>query len=112
MAQATPSISRHTPLTIAQHIAMATMTRAMQVARDAVKEELKKQKIRLADVEARDITSWALVYLEDHPAPLMRQGWRSRGGLPVAYSPSGHNAPSVQNLKVMHKRRRLDPQGL
>lgn len=84
MAQAIPSISRHTPLTIAQHIAMATMTRAMQVARGAVKEELKKQKIRLADVEARDITSWALVYLEDHhalidEARLAVSGWFARG---------------------------------
>jgi hypothetical protein len=33
MAQATPSISRHTPLTLAQHMTMATMTRAMQLAR-------------------------------------------------------------------------------
>lgn len=55
-------------LTITQQIAMATMTRSMQLARGAVKAELKKQRIRLADVDAKEISSWALVYLDDHPA--------------------------------------------
>jgi hypothetical protein len=52
-----------TTLTMTQHMRMATMTRAMQLARGAVKAELRKHGVRLAEVEARDITSWALVYL-------------------------------------------------
>ena len=84
MAQATPSISRHTALTIAQHIAMATMTRSMQLARGMVKEELKKQRIRLADVEAREISERALDYLIAHPeleaeARLAVSEWFARG---------------------------------
>jgi hypothetical protein len=68
MAQATPSISRHTPLTLAQHMTMATMTRAMQLARGAVKEQLKRERIRLAEVEAKEITSRARDFLKTHPA--------------------------------------------
>jgi hypothetical protein len=84
MAQATPSISRHTPLTLAQHMTMATMTRAMQLARGAVKEALKRQAVRLADVDAKDISSWARVYLDDHPALIDQarsevQSWFARG---------------------------------
>ena len=44
-------------LTISQRITMATMTRAMQLARGLVKEELKRQRVRIADVEAREITA-------------------------------------------------------
>jgi hypothetical protein len=71
-------------LTISQQIAMATMTRSMQLARGAVKEALKKQRIRLAEVEAKDITSWALVYLEDHPEVVTEvrpqvESWFARG---------------------------------
>jgi hypothetical protein len=43
-----------TTLTITQHMRMATMTRAMQLARGAVKAELRKHGVRLAEVEARD----------------------------------------------------------
>jgi hypothetical protein len=71
-------------LTISQHIAMATMTHAMRLARGVVKEHLKRQRVRLADVEAKDISSWALVYLDDHPAlideaRLAISGWFARG---------------------------------
>jgi hypothetical protein len=55
-------------LTIAQHLAGATWTRAMMLARQAVKQALHKQAIRLCEVDAKDISSWAQVYLEDHPA--------------------------------------------
>jgi hypothetical protein len=60
------------------------MTRAMQLARGAVKDELKRHKIRLADVEARDVTSWATVYLDDHPelytdAAYTIRAWVARG---------------------------------
>jgi hypothetical protein len=73
-----------TTLTITQHIAMATMTRSMQLARGAVKEALKKQRMRLADVDAKEISSWALVYLEDHPeliaeAKPVIEAWFARG---------------------------------
>jgi hypothetical protein len=67
MAQANHSLSQHTPLTIAQRQRMAIMTLAQLRARNAVKEELKRLQVRLADVAVKDITSWAQVYLEDHP---------------------------------------------
>jgi hypothetical protein len=84
MAQATPSISRHTPLTLAQHMTMATMTRAMQLARGAVKEQLKRERIRLAEVEAKEITSRARDFLKTHPAliaeaKLQIEAWFARG---------------------------------
>ena len=84
MVEATPSISRHTPLTIAQHVAMATMTRAMQLSRGVVKDQLKRQKIRLADVDARKISERARDYLVAHPelvaeARLCVEAWFSRG---------------------------------
>ena|SRR5712692_7407411 len=72
-------------LTITQHIAMATMTRAMQLARGVVKDQLKRQRIRLADVDAKTITSWAVVYIDDHPeliADVARpqvEDWFARG---------------------------------
>ena len=84
MAQATPSISPHTPLTLAQHMTMATMTRAMQLARGAVKEQLKRERIRLAEVEAKEITSRARDFLKTHPAliaeaKLQIEAWFARG---------------------------------
>jgi hypothetical protein len=56
----------------------------MQLARGAVKEALKKQRMRLADVDAKEISSWALVYLEDHPeliaeAKPVIEAWFARG---------------------------------
>jgi hypothetical protein len=84
MAEANHSLSRHTPLTIAQHVAMATMTRAMQLARGVVKDQLKRQRIRLADVEAKEITERARDYLIAHPelvadARLSVSDWFARG---------------------------------
>ena len=60
------------------------MTEAMRKARGAVKEELKRHRVRLADVDAKDITSWAMVYIEDHPeliaeAKLAVSEWFARG---------------------------------
>ena len=71
-------------LTIAQHLRMATMTRAMQVARGLVKEELKRQRVRIADVEAREITARAKDYLIAHPelvadARPVVESWFARG---------------------------------
>jgi hypothetical protein len=73
-----------TTLTITQHITMATMTEAMRRARGMVKDELKRHRVRLADVDAKDITSWALVYLDDHPeliadARPVIESWFARG---------------------------------
>lgn len=70
--------------TIAQQVRMATMTRAMQLARGAVKEELKKQRVRIADVETREITDRARAYLEAHPelidaARPVVEAWTARG---------------------------------
>jgi hypothetical protein len=84
MVEASHSIFQHTPLTIAQRIAMATMTRAMQVARGLVKEELKRQRVRIADVEAREITARAKNYLIAHPELVVEarpvvESWFARG---------------------------------
>jgi len=49
----------------------AISTLALQGARAAVKDNLKKQKIRLADVDARDIMRLAKDYLEQHPQELI-----------------------------------------
>jgi predicted DNA-binding protein (MmcQ/YjbR family) len=40
-------------------------------ARQAVKRELQKQGLKPAHYAAREISSWAQVYLEDHMAELM-----------------------------------------
>ena len=71
-------------LTISQQIAGATMTRAMQLARGAVKAELHKQAVRLCEVDAKTISSWAVLYLEDHPkliaeAKTCVEAWFTRG---------------------------------
>jgi hypothetical protein len=54
-------------LTITQHIAGATMTRAMQLARGAVKAELHKQAVRLCEVDAKTISQFARDYVIAHP---------------------------------------------
>jgi hypothetical protein len=64
MVEADHSIFRHTPLTIAQRQRMAIMTLAMQAARGVVKNELKRQGRRLADVEAKEITIAARAMLD------------------------------------------------
>jgi hypothetical protein len=55
-----------TTLRMAQRMTMATMTLAQQRARGAVKAEIRKHGIRLSEIAAKDISSWAQVYLEDH----------------------------------------------
>jgi hypothetical protein len=93
MAEATPSISRHTPnasgftkqvMPIQARITTASFVLAMQRARSMVKEELKRQRIRLADVEAREITARAKDYLIAHPelvadARPVVESWFARG---------------------------------
>ena len=97
MAQATSSIHqfdlhpkrvttvcRKTSLTISQHLAGATLTEALRRARGMAKEELKRERIRLADVEAREISERARTYLEAHPeliddAACTIRDWFARG---------------------------------
>jgi hypothetical protein len=62
MAQANPSISQ-----IQARIITGSFVLAMQRARGAVKEELKRQRVRIADVEAKEITERARDYLIAHP---------------------------------------------
>jgi hypothetical protein len=40
-------------------------------ARQAVKRELQKQGLKVSHYSAREITSWAQVYLDDHSAELI-----------------------------------------
>jgi hypothetical protein len=71
-------------LTISQRMTMATWTLPQQRARGMVKEALKRQAVRPSEVAAKDISSWAQVYLEDHPeliaeAKLVVDGWHAQG---------------------------------
>jgi hypothetical protein len=52
-------------------ITTAAHVLAMLRARNAVKEELRKQGLKLTEYSAREITSWASVYLDDHRSELM-----------------------------------------
>jgi hypothetical protein len=67
MVEATPSISRYTPLTIAQRIATGSVVLAEYRACHMVKAELKRQGRRLCDVEHREIKALARDYLFEHP---------------------------------------------
>jgi hypothetical protein len=44
---------------------------AMMRSRNAVKDELRKQGLKVAHYSAREISSWASVYLDDHHAELI-----------------------------------------
>jgi hypothetical protein len=80
MAEAKRSIQETTD----QAQRMATMTLALQRARNAVKEELERQRVRIADVEAKGITERARGYLIAHPelvteARPVVESWIARG---------------------------------
>jgi hypothetical protein len=62
MVQANHSLSQ-----IQARITTASFVLALERARKAVKEELKRQRRRLADVEAREIRALAHDYLDAHP---------------------------------------------
>jgi hypothetical protein len=49
---------------------------AMLRSRNAIKDELRKQGIKLTHYSAREITSWAMLYLEDHSAELILAAMR------------------------------------
>jgi integrase len=44
---------------------------AMLRSRQAIKDELRKQGIKITTMSAREITSWAMLYLDDHSAELL-----------------------------------------
>jgi hypothetical protein len=79
MVEANHSISQ-----IQARITRASFVLALQRARGAVKEELKRQRVRIADVEAKEITARAREYLEAHPelvadARPVVESWFARG---------------------------------
>jgi hypothetical protein len=67
----------------AQH--RATMVLALRSARKAVEGQLKRERIRLADVEHKEIMGKAIAYLEAHSTELLQQAratvelWASQG---------------------------------
>jgi hypothetical protein len=79
MVEANHSISQ-----IQARITTASFVLALQRARGVVKEELKRQRRRLADVEAKEITARAREYLDAHPelvadARPVVESWFARG---------------------------------
>src|SRR5205809_267212 len=93
MAEANHSISRHTPnasgftkqvMPIQARIATGSVVLALHRARGVVKDELKRQRVRLADVEAKEISERARDYLDAHPeliadARPVVESWIARG---------------------------------
>jgi hypothetical protein len=79
MAQANASLSQ-----IQARITTASFVLALHRARNAVKEELKRQRRRLADVEVKEITARSKDYLIAHPelvadARPVVESWFARG---------------------------------
>jgi hypothetical protein len=79
MVEANHSLSQ-----IQARITRASFVLAMQRARGVVKEELKRQRVRIADVEAKEITERARDYLIAHPelvaeARPVVESWFARG---------------------------------
>jgi hypothetical protein len=73
----------------------ATITLAMLMARDAVKRKLRAEgRVKLSQVSPAQLAPLARAYLLAHRAELLAQAEAS---------------PIVQNLKVAHGRRRVDP---
>jgi hypothetical protein len=69
---------------IQARLTTASFVLAQQRARGAVKEGLKRQRVRLADVEAKEITALARDYLIAHPelvadARPVVKSWIARG---------------------------------
>jgi hypothetical protein len=70
MAEADPSIQQ-TTTTAQARITTAARILARLRARQAVKASLRAQGLKLTNYSAREITSWAQVYLDDHCAELI-----------------------------------------
>jgi hypothetical protein len=67
MAEANASLAQSPTI----RIITASRVLAMSHARNAVKRELQKQGLKVSAYSARDITSWAGVYLDDHASELI-----------------------------------------
>jgi hypothetical protein len=79
MVEANHSLSQ-----VQSRITTASFVLALQRARGVVKEELKRQRVRIADVEAKEITARAKDYLIAHPeliadARPVVESWFARG---------------------------------
>jgi hypothetical protein len=67
----------------AQH--RATVTLALRSARKAVEHQLKQERIRLCEVEHKDLMTKAIAYLEAHSDALLAQAraiveqWQAQG---------------------------------
>jgi hypothetical protein len=59
-------------------IQLTTASRALAMlpSRNAVKDELRKQGIKITTMSAKEITSWAMLYLDDHSAELIPAAMR------------------------------------
>jgi hypothetical protein len=53
------------------YVTTAAKALAMLRSRNAVKDELRKQGLKVAHYSAAEITSWAMVYLDDHHETLI-----------------------------------------
>jgi hypothetical protein len=62
-------------------ITTAARVLAQLRARNAVKEELRKQGLKLTQYSAREITGWAIVYLDDHQSELMPRAIEEARGM-------------------------------
>ena len=76
--------ANHNLSQVQSRISTASFVLALHRARGAVKEELKRQRVRLADVEAREISARARDYVIAHPeliadARPVVEGWFARG---------------------------------
>jgi DNA-directed RNA polymerase specialized sigma24 family protein len=67
MAEATSSITQFPTI----RITTAAHALAMLRARNAIKDALRKQGLKVAQYSAREISSWASVYLDDNAAKLI-----------------------------------------
>lgn len=81
MVEANASLHSRNP---SIYIATASHVLAQLRARNAVKAELRKRGVRVADLAAREISSWARVYLDDHPELIAQarpivEAWIARG---------------------------------
>jgi hypothetical protein len=62
MAEANHSLQQIPPFALQQRPTLAQLR-----ARNAVKEEMRKQGLKPSHYSAREITGWAIVYLDEHP---------------------------------------------
>jgi hypothetical protein len=66
MVEATQSLSQ-IPTQAQVRITTASVVLAQLRARNAVKDQIRKQGLKPSHYSAREITGWAIVYLDEHP---------------------------------------------